>query len=93
MNRDRYRRTSSPLSVETTGKTVDEAIQAALSRLRARRDEVEITVLQEGRRGLLGLGVREACVRVRKREGGGARSERVDRGPQRVEEGAGRTRG
>lgn len=66
MNRERFRRSAGPLSVETSGKTVDEAVQAALGRLRARRDEVEIEVLQEGRGGLFGIGSREARVRVRR---------------------------
>jgi spoIIIJ-associated protein len=66
MNRERFRRTAGPLSVETSGKSVDEAVQAALGRLRARRDEVEIEVLQEGRGGLFGIGSREARVRVRR---------------------------
>lgn len=93
MNRDRYRRTTAPLVVETTGKTVDEAIQAALSRLRARRDEVEIKVIQEGRGGFLGLGSREARVRVEKRQGGVRREVRAERGPQRGPDGGGRSYG
>ncbi len=68
MNRERFRRTTGPLSVETAGKTVDEAIQAALGRLRARRDEVDVEVLQEGRSGLFGIGSREARVRVRRHD-------------------------
>lgn len=96
MNRDRYRRTAGPLSVETTGKTVDEAVQTALSRLRARRDEVEVKVIQEGRGGFLGLvGAREARVRVEKRESGSAprRDVRPERGPQRGPEPGGYSRG
>jgi spoIIIJ-associated protein len=51
-------------SVEVTGRTVDEAIEKALEELEADRDEVEIEVLAEGSRGLLGLGGEEAKVRV-----------------------------
>lgn len=79
MNRERYRRSTPPMSVETTGKSVDEAVHAALARLHARRDEVDITVVQEGARGFLGLGAKEARVRVRRRESGGGRGDRGDR--------------
>jgi len=51
-------------SIEASGKNVDEAVQQALARLGRRRDEVEITVLQEPVRGTFGLGSREARVRV-----------------------------
>lgn len=48
-----------------TGRTVEEAIEAALRALGARRDEVEIEVLEEGSKGFLGLlGSRQARVRV-----------------------------
>jgi spoIIIJ-associated protein len=82
MNRERFRRAAGPLSVETAGKTVDEAIQAALGRLRARRDEVEVEVLQEGRGGLFGIGSREARVRVRRQDKSAPRSDgRIERRP------------
>ncbi len=51
-------------TVETTGKTPDEAIEAALSQLGAGRDEVAIDVVSEGRGGLLGIGSEPAIVRV-----------------------------
>ncbi len=51
-------------SVEVTGKSLDEAIEKALEELGADRDEVEIAVLAEGSRGVLGLGGEEAKVRV-----------------------------
>jgi spoIIIJ-associated protein len=51
-------------SIEASGKSVDEAIAQALSRLGKRRDEVEVAVLQEPSRGAFGLGSREARVKV-----------------------------
>ena len=51
-------------SIEASGKSVEEAIQQALMRLGKRRTEVDISVLQEPSRGLVGLGSREARVRV-----------------------------
>jgi spoIIIJ-associated protein len=52
-----------PNTVETRGSTVDEAIAGALRELGLPRDEVDVEVLAEGRRGLLG-GSRRARVRV-----------------------------
>lgn len=51
-------------TIETTGKTPEEAIEAALDQLGAGRDEVEIDVVSEGRGGLLGIGSEPAVVRV-----------------------------
>lgn len=50
--------------VIATGRTVEEAIEAALRMAGLSRDEVEVEVLDEGSRGLFGLGGREARVRV-----------------------------
>lgn len=71
-------------SIETKGKTVDEAVREALLQLGLRRDEVEITVLEEPRAGLMGfIGTRQAKVlvskrRSRDRRGGGGRERRDD---------------
>jgi spoIIIJ-associated protein len=51
-------------SIEASGKSVEEAVQQALARLGKRRDEVEITVLQEPTRGAFGIGSKDARVRV-----------------------------
>lgn len=47
-----------------SGRTVEEAIAAALERAGLTRDEAEIHVLDEGSRGVFGIGAREARVRV-----------------------------
>ncbi len=62
---------------EASGKTVDDALKAALSKLNASVDEVDIVVLDEGQRGgrLFGRGARDAVVRVERREGGARESE------------------
>lgn len=55
--------------IETFGRTVDEAVAAALKTLKAKKEEVEIEVLEEGSKGFLGLlGSRQARVRVVVRE-------------------------
>lgn len=46
------------------GKSVEEAISKALEALGVTRDEVEITVLAEASKGILGIGSREARVDV-----------------------------
>ena len=51
-------------SIEASGKSVEEAIARALVSLGKRRNEVEITVLQDASRGTFGLGSKEARVRV-----------------------------
>jgi spoIIIJ-associated protein len=56
---------SSEDSVVVSAPSVDEAISLGLIKLTALRDEVDIEVLDEGSRGFLGLGAREARVRVR----------------------------
>jgi spoIIIJ-associated protein len=50
--------------VEASGKTVDDALRKALQKLGADRDDVELVVLDEGKKGFLGRGGRDAIVRV-----------------------------
>src|SRR5579862_4182825 len=56
-------------SIEASGKSVEDAILQGLARLKRRRDEVEIAVLQEPARGTFGIGNKEARVRVTVRVG------------------------
>ena len=51
-------------AIEATGADVEAAIAAGLARLRVDRDSVEIEVLDEGSRGVFGLGGRDAHVRM-----------------------------
>lgn len=50
--------------VEKTGKTVDEAVMAALIELGVPREQAEVEVLEEGAKGILGLFSKNAKVRV-----------------------------
>ncbi|MGC9395030.1 MAG: RNA-binding cell elongation regulator Jag/EloR [Anaerolineae bacterium] len=54
--------------VVVTAASVDEAIILGLTRLMATRDEVDIEVLDEGSHGFLGIGAREASVRIARRD-------------------------
>ncbi len=51
-------------SVETIGKSVEEAIQQALQQLGVSREQVEVEVLSPGTPGILGVGAEPARVRV-----------------------------
>ncbi len=51
-------------SVETSGRTVDDAVLQALTRLGKLREDVEIQILQEPVKGSRGIGSRDARVRV-----------------------------
>jgi len=51
--------------LEISAKTVEEAIQHALDQLGVSQEEVEVTVLKEGRSGIMGLGAEEARIKVR----------------------------
>ena len=72
---------------EASGKTVEDARNKALAKLGARLDEVEFTVLDEGKRGgLFGRGAQDAVVRVvrlapqdRESAGGGPPDTRMPR--------------
>jgi spoIIIJ-associated protein len=50
--------------LEIRGQTVEEAIEAGLSQLGLDRSDVIIDVIDEGSKGILGIGVREAVVRL-----------------------------
>lgn len=50
--------------IEAKGTDVEAAVEAGLARLGVARDEVEIEVLDEGGRGVFGLGARESRVRL-----------------------------
>ena len=65
---------SSSDSIETTAATIDQAISQALAQLGAEQDDVTIEVLSTPRSGVLGLGARQARVRVTKRAREGAHS-------------------
>lgn len=49
-----------------TGNTVDEALQQALTVLQATKEQVQVTILEEGKKGFLGMGKKEAVIEVAK---------------------------
>lgn len=50
--------------IEVSGASVEEAISAGLKKLRLERGQVNIEVIDEGRRAILGIGGRDAVVRL-----------------------------
>lgn len=55
-------------TLERSGRTVDEAVAAALQELGLPSERVKIEVLDEGKAGFLGIGARPATVRVQVKE-------------------------
>lgn len=51
-------------SLEFTGRTVDEAVARAIDSLGRPREDLEITVLSEGKGGILGIGAEDAHILV-----------------------------
>ena len=53
------------VSIEMTGKTVDDALEAALAELNTTRENVDVEILEEAKDGLFGLfGSRKAKIKV-----------------------------
>lgn len=50
--------------IDVTGPTLEEAIEAGLHKLGLTRNDVIIEIIEEGTRGVLGLGARDARVRL-----------------------------
>jgi len=71
--------------VEASGRNVEEAVENALAELGASRDEVSVEVITQGGGGVLGLGGKEARVRVRMLEEGESPDEQAP--PATVDDG------
>jgi len=71
-------------TIEKKGKSVDEAIQAALEELGCGMEEIEVEILEEGSKGLLGfIGNKPALVKVTRKE---AKANPADDARQMVDE-------
>ena len=55
-------------SIESTGRSIDEAIFNGLQQLEVSIDAVDIEILQQESKGILGFGARPAKVRLTERE-------------------------
>ena len=56
--------------IESEGRTVKDAVDAALAKCGLRRDQVEITVTDEGSKGFMGMGAKPAKVRLNEKRWG-----------------------
>ncbi|GIW21572.1 MAG: RNA-binding protein Jag [Candidatus Sericytochromatia bacterium] len=52
-------------SIDQEGKTLEEALEKAINTLKCKKEDVEYEVLDEGSKGILGIGSRPVIVRVR----------------------------
>lgn len=68
-------------SLEVSARTVNEAIEQALASLGKTRDEVEISILSEGSRGILGIGSEDARILVSERPPEERQDDEVDIAP------------
>jgi spoIIIJ-associated protein len=59
--------TGTPRAIEVEAESIDEAIDAALATLGIAREQAEVEILQDAKRGLLGFGGQKARVRVAQR--------------------------
>lgn len=55
-------------SLDVNAKTIDEAIEQGLAQLGLTREQVDIEIVREGKRGVFGLGSEEAQVRLTPRQ-------------------------
>src|SRR5699024_2705967 len=63
------RRRQKVKEVTASGQTVDEAVQSALEQLNLTKDQVEIEVIDEGKKGFLGIfGAARAVVKVKEKK-------------------------
>jgi spoIIIJ-associated protein len=64
-------------TIEKSGKTLEAAVAAALAALGVEESRAEITVVEEGSKGFLGMGGKDAVVRVRAKTNEGAEEKAV----------------
>ncbi len=72
--------------VEMSGESIEEAIQKGLSDLEATRTDVAIEIIEEGSMGVLGIGKKDAVVRLTLLDNGTTMVESIDVAPIVVDE-------
>ena len=82
-------------SVETEGATIDDAIGRALELLHIERDKVDVEIIENAARGVLGFGGKKARIRATVRSPLAAQygADRGDGGERRVRDASGAGQG
>jgi spoIIIJ-associated protein len=78
--------TDEKLTLEISASTVDEAVAEGLRELRLSKDQVEVEILDEGSRGLFGLGSRQSRVKLIVKENKPSSTPAGDQTPHEVVE-------
>jgi len=60
--------------IKVEGKNIADALEKGLKKLLLRRDQVEVEVLNEGKKGILGIGGKKACLIIREKRWEGSHS-------------------
>ncbi|MBI4802353.1 MAG: Jag N-terminal domain-containing protein [Elusimicrobia bacterium] len=76
--------------IKVEAKTIQDAVEKGLTEIGLRRDQVEVVVVSEGSKGILGFGVKKACVCLREKKWTGGAPEAEERRPERAAHGRGR---
>ena len=65
------------IKVEQVGKTIEEALEAVLNQYNVTKDNVTVTVVDEGKKGFLGFGSKEAKIIVEIKEDSDLKQEKA----------------
>jgi len=73
-------------SFEVAAKTVEDAVDEGLRQLGLSRDQIDVEVIEEGSRGILGIGATDALVRIKPRTEPEGDEAQTEEGPAASEE-------
>jgi spoIIIJ-associated protein len=76
--------------IKVEAKTIQDAVEKGLTEIGLRRDQVEVVVVSEGSKGILGFGAKKACVCLREKKWTGGAPETEERHSERPGRGYGR---
>lgn len=65
--------------IKIEAKTLQEAVEQGLKELSLSRDQVEVVVISEGKKGVFGIGSKKACVLLREKKWTGDQDQRPER--------------
>ena len=68
-------------SFEFAAKTVEDAVDEGLRQLGLSRDQIDVEVIEEGSRGILGIGATDALVRIKPRTESEGDEAQTEEGP------------